>query len=355
MSRPIHQPIHPSIRPLLDPEYVAFHDAHFQYILPDEQQPWSRSKHISTPLPWPSTAHPLTPVASTRDLTLTLPLENNGTTTTTFPIRIFTPPSPKPSQGYPLFLWFHGGGWALGGLSDGNDLCTMICAVARCVVVSVAYRLAPEHPYPAAITDAVAALQWASSPAGSSTLSTNPAQIAIGGTSAGGNIAAVLSLKASQLTPAFPLRAQILIVPVIDNTATTGTIWAKNQLAPWLTPQRMLWYRAMYLPNNPSDAGDWAASPNLAPRALLAKTPRTWIAVSGCDLLAPEAEAFAGLLEGAWKGEGVDCVRKYRIWKVLFIECVFVGKVRWSLLSITDIAKYAVLKYEGATRVHGSR
>ncbi|KAL3495320.1 AB hydrolase superfamily protein [Aspergillus germanicus] len=292
MSRHIHQPIHPAIRPLLDPEYIAFHDAHFQYLLPDEQQEW-KSSIRTAPRPWPSTGHPHTPVGSIKDISLT-----------NFPIRIFTPTAPKPPSGYPVFLWFHGGGWAVGGLDDGNDLCTMVCQTAKCVVVTVGYRLAPENPYPAAIEDAVAALQWVESPKGSKVLKIDASRIAIGGTSAGGNLAAVLSLKASELSPPIAMRAQILVVPAIDNTATVETVWAANRHAPLLTPARMEWYRAMYLPNA-SDALNWDASPNLAPAELLAKSPRTWIAVAGQDLVAPEAVLFAEQLEKVWKGEEV--------------------------------------------------
>jgi acetyl esterase/lipase len=181
----------------------------------------------------------------------------------------------------------------------------MVCQIAKCVVVTVGYRLAPENPYPASVEDAVSALQWVVGPEGSSTLNVNPSRIAIGGTSAGGNIAAVLSLKASQLSPPISIRAQILIVPVIDNTATVETIWKENQHAPLLTPTRMEWYRAMYLPNAPN-ALNWDASPNLAPAELLAKTPSTWIAVAGQDLVAPEAVLYAQQVERAWKQEGVQ-------------------------------------------------
>ncbi|KAL2810750.1 Alpha/Beta hydrolase protein [Aspergillus granulosus] len=292
MSRSIHQPIHPSIRPLLDPEYAAFHDAHFQYVLPDDQQIWDGSARTA-PRPWPSTEYPHTPVASVRDMSLG-----------DFEIRIFTPNAPQPVPGYPVFLWFHGGGWAVGSLSDGNDLCSMICDRAQCVVVTVGYRLAPEHPYPAAVEDAISALKWIHSPEGTSALGIDNKRIAIGGTSAGGNLAAVLSLKASQLSPPIAICAQLLVVPVIDNTASIENVWAANQHAPWLTPARMKWYRRMYLPNG-ADATSWDASPNLAPDELLAKSPRTWITVSGQDLLAPEAILYAEQLERAWSEEGL--------------------------------------------------
>ncbi|KAL4944302.1 Alpha/Beta hydrolase protein [Aspergillus oleicola] len=293
-QRTIHQPIHPTIRPLLDPEYVSFHDTHFQYVIPDDQKPWDGSARTATP-PWSPTSCPLTPVSSIRDIDLP-----------DFPIRVFTPSGPGPEHGWPVFLWFHGGGWAIGGLNDGNDLCSLICDTAKCVVVTVGYRLAPEHPYPAAVDDAVSAMEWAVSPAGSEVLGdVDRSRIAVGGTSAGGNLAAVLSMKASLLPTPINVCFQLLVVPVIDNTASIEGVWKENQHAPWLTPARMSWYRNMYLPSS-SDRERWEASPNLAPRDLLAKSPNTFIAMSGQDLLAPEAKLYAQALVEAWEGERVE-------------------------------------------------
>ncbi|KAL4931023.1 alpha/beta hydrolase [Aspergillus undulatus] len=235
----------------------------------------------------------LTPVGSIQDLNLG-----------DFDVRIFTPESKRSSTGWPVFVWFYGGGWAIGGINDGNDLCSLVCATAECVVVTVGYRLAPAHPYPTAVEDAVSALQWVVSPSGSEKLGgVDKTRIAVGGTSAGGNLAAVLSMKASQLNPPIPICFQLLVVPVIDNTASVSGIWAENEHAPWLNPARMEWYRAMYLPNR-KDREWWDASPNLAPSMLLRTFPRTFIAIAGQDLLAPDARSFAKQLEGAWEGEG---------------------------------------------------
>lgn len=111
----------------------------------------------------------------------------------------------------------------------------------------------------------------------------------------GGNLAVVTSLKASLLPEPIQIIFQVLIVPVIDNTATVKTIWSSRAKAPWLTPARMLWYRKMYLPDI-NMASNWDASPNLAPESLLARMPRTWIAVADQDVLAPEALSFADQL-----------------------------------------------------------
>lgn len=135
----------------------------------------------------------------------------------------------------------------------------------------------------------------------------------------GGGLAAVLSMKASLLNPPVKIRGQMLILPVIDNTAgfsfssdsnnhipsvalASGDPWILNQHAPFLTPTRMLWYRRKYLPEA-SRSSEWEASPNLAPTELLAKCPRTVIAIGDCDLLAEEARRFGAIL----KAGGVEC------------------------------------------------
>jgi acetyl esterase/lipase len=102
-------------------------------------------------------------------------------------------------------------------------------------------------------------------------------------------------MKAAALNIQIPIY-QMLILPVIDNTATAETAWSNNIHAPWLTPSRMLWYRNMYLPNK-SDWENWDVSPQLAPRELLAKSPPTWIAVGEMDILCREAELYGGLLK----------------------------------------------------------
>lgn len=123
----------------------------------------------------------------------------------------------------------------------------------------------------------------------------------------GGNLAVATALKASLLQPTpIPLILQLLIVPVIDNTATVATAWSTRIHTPWLTPARMTWYRNMYLTNS-KDALNWDASPNLAPAELLAKTPKTWVGIAEQDLLAPEAAAFADQLRTA----GVDVDVQY--------------------------------------------
>lgn len=297
-DRPIRQPIHPDVRSLLDPEYVAFHDQYFQYVLPDDQKPWDGSARTRPAWLPPTESTPVS-VGSVRDLDLGA-----------YTIRAFTPEGAKPAQGWPVFLWFHGGGWAVGDVSAGNDLCALICQRARCVVVTVGYRLAPEHVFPAAVDDAVDALKWVrSAEGGARELGVDGARIAVGGTSAGGHLAAVLSLEAAtRIQPPVQIAFQLLVLPVVDNAATVEGVWAGNRNAPWLTPARMTWYRRMWLADEEGVKRrlPWEVSPNRAPKEVLAKSPRTWIAVAEQDLLAPEARLFATQLEEAWKEQAPE-------------------------------------------------
>ncbi|KAI6083514.1 Alpha/Beta hydrolase protein [Hypoxylon rubiginosum] len=290
-NRQIYQPIHPDVRALLDPEYVSFHDKYFQYLIPDDQKTWDGSARVRHPSVPATESVPVT-VGDVRDLDLG-----------NYNVRVFTPDTQKPKDGWPVFLWFHGGGWAVGDISSGNDVCALICQRAQCVVVTVGYRLAPEHPFPAAFDDSVDALSWVHGEKGSELLGTDRSRIGVGGTSAGAQLAASLAIKASIMQPPIKISFQLLVVPVIDNTATASTIWASRKNAPWLTPARMTWYRRMYFVEEASTQ-HWKASPNLAPKSLLSGSPKTWIAISEQDLLAPEGELYAKQLAEAWKEYG---------------------------------------------------
>ncbi|KAF4624079.1 hypothetical protein G7Y89_g14094 [Cudoniella acicularis] len=286
----IYQPIHPSVRPLLDPQYVNFHEKYLQYVPSSESVPWDPACRFE-PSPSAAGGSPLVEVGSTRDF------DYGGDEK----LRIFTPKGDAPSGGWPVLVWMHGGGWTMGGLSSENSFLTRLCSNASCVVVSVNYRHAPENPYPAAINDVVTGFSWIVSPAGKKALHIDVGRVAIGGLSAGGGLAAILSLKAASLKPPVSITFQLLIVPVIDNTASTTSCWESNAHAPWLTPNRMMWYRKMYLPNE-KNWTNWDASPNFAPAALLAKSPKTWIAVAELDILCDEGVKFGEQL----RAEGVD-------------------------------------------------
>ncbi|KAL4722452.1 hypothetical protein ACLX1H_010807 [Fusarium chlamydosporum] len=292
-NRKIWQPLHPAIRDRLDPQYVAYHDAHLQYIEPDEIKEWdgsTRTKRVSLP---PGGTKPI-PVGSIDDYHVGR-----------FRVRVYTPTGQCDERGWPVLIWFHGGGWAVGGLNNGTDLCCWACERARCVVVSVDYGLAPENPFPAAVEDSIDAVRWvASSPAELKNIDLR--RISISGTSSGANLAIVAALSASNPevvlptarssltnTIAHPPVSLLLIIPVVDNTATVEGVWKPNaETAPWLTPSRMEWYRKLYFTQD-DHRSRWDASPNLAPDRLLRNLPKTWMAVAEMDVLAPEAMTFS--------------------------------------------------------------
>ncbi|KAH7120498.1 Alpha/Beta hydrolase protein [Dactylonectria macrodidyma] len=301
----VWQPLHTAVRAKLDPEYVAFHDQYMQYVQPDDSKVWDGTARTQPSLP-PGGIPPV-PVGDIKDFRVGQ-----------FRLRAYTPTGECDLDGWPVLLWFHGGGWAIGGLDDNKDFCTFLCQESKCIVITVDYRLAPEHRFPTAVNDSIDAFRWVS--AGPSELGPiNTSRIAIGGTSAGANLAVVAALSAVDPSVTLPLTkpslpncifyppvSLLLVVPVIDNTATADSIWKRNaETAPWLTPARMEWYRKLYF-NNQKERSGWDASPNFAPESLLKRLPRTWMAVSDQDILAPEAESFAEQLEGL--GVPVDVV-----------------------------------------------
>lgn len=296
-DRKVWQPLHGAVRAKLDPEYVAFHDQYMQYVQPDDLKIWDGSARTKPSLP-PGGIPPV-PVGSTREFQVGA-----------FQLRAYTPTGECDARGWPVLIWYHGGGWAIGGLDDNKDFCTFLCQESKCVVVTVDYRLAPEHPFPAAVNDSVDALRWVcSSPPELGSI--DASRIAVGGTSAGANLAIVAALSAVDssvklplTTPSLPnviphpLVSLLLVVPVVDNTAVAEGVWKRNaETAPWLTPARMEWYRKLYFVNI-EDRSGWDASPNYAPESLLKSLPTTWMAVSDQDILAPEAEAFGEQLTG---------------------------------------------------------
>lgn len=297
-DRKIWQPLHPDVRPLLDSQYVKLHDEVLQYIKPDEQREWDGTRRLGT---YGLPRNSVKPIPVGSDRIMTIPDSN-------LRIRIFTPSTDRDMDrhpdGWPVFLWFHGGGHALGDLDSDEEVLTRICEYAQCVVINLDYRLAPEHPYPAAIDDSVAALQWLAQPDGGvKELGLDRTKVAIGGASAGGHLTVATLLRCAQENnpPNLNIIKQVLVVPVIDNTATpeNGPFWClKAHTAPWLTPSRMLWYRNMWL-HSQEQCEEWQASVNRAPVDLLARLPPAFIAVAGEDLLCPEALDFAEKIRAA--------------------------------------------------------
>ncbi len=189
-------------------------------------------------------------------------------------------------------IWLHGGGWYVGDLDGFDRVARSLCNGARAVVLSVDYRLAPEHRFPAAVHDADLALAWATTGDGAERLGHEAGRVAIGGDSAGGNLAAVAARHAPDA-----LRAQLLVYPVVDAAMETGSF---RELAgfPLLTAEAMAFCWRTYLgADGQAAGGDPDASPLRAEQ--LAGLPETYVAVAGFDVLRDEGVAYAGALEAA--------------------------------------------------------
>jgi acetyl esterase len=214
------------------------------------------------------------------------------------PIRVYTPGTPAPR---PAMVYFHGGGWVLCDLDTHDVVCSAIAHRAGAVVVSVDYRLAPEHKFPAAVTDAYTATEWVS--VNAARLGIDAARISVGGDSAGGNLAAVVSLKSrNQSGPAIALQA--LVYPVTDLSSTATPSYLEFAEGYQLSKSMMEWFRDQYLPN-PDSAQDPYASPLLAPD--LRGLPPAVILTAECDPLRDEGEAYGKRLAEA--GVPVTCTR----------------------------------------------
>ncbi len=192
----------------------------------------------------------------------------------------------------PIMVYFHGGGWVLGSLDSHDRGVRALTNAAGCVSVSVAYRLAPEDPFPAAVEDCFAAVKWIAENALS--FGGDGARLAVGGDSAGGNLAAVTALQCRDAGGP-KLSFQLLIYPVLDCNFETESYRAKAD-APMLTRDRMRYFWEQYVPNE-SQRGDWRAAPMKA--VDLSGLPPTLILSAAHDPLCSEGEAYAARLEAA--------------------------------------------------------
>jgi acetyl esterase len=198
------------------------------------------------------------------------------------PVRVY-----RAAEDAPLLVYFHGGGWVSGGLEMNDVLCRRLANLTACVLVSVDYRLAPEHPYPAALDDCLAAVAWARK-------HISGRHVSVGGTSAGGNLAAGVAL-ASRDRGLPPFAAQLLIYPVLDPSMDTPS-YADNGTGYLLERSQLQWYWDQYL-----SARNGPVPPYAAPiRASdLAGLPRAVVVTAEYDPLRDEGERYAARLAAA--------------------------------------------------------
>jgi acetyl esterase/lipase len=229
-------------------------------------------------------AGPKRPLAAVNDLAIPGPAG-------TIPARFYEPPG-LGIENRPLIVYFHGGGWTIGDLDTCDSVCRFLAATVPATVLSVEYRLAPEHPFPAAVEDAFAAYRWAA--VDNSRLGADPARIAVAGDSAGGNLAAAVSLLGREDDGPAPAM-QALIYPVTD---AVGGQRSRDEFASGflLTKADMDWFEDHYLPPS-TDHSDCRVSMLRAPD--VAGLPPAYVATAGFDPLRDEGEAYAQRMQDA--------------------------------------------------------
>jgi acetyl esterase len=262
------------------------------------------------------------------------------------PVRVYTPRGRGP---FPVVVFFHGGGWVLGSLDTHDPFCRALCAGAGCVVVSVGYRLAPEHRFPAAVDDSLAATRWVADHAAE--VGGDATRIAVAGDSAGGNLSAVTALRIrDEGGPA--LRGQLLIYPVLGYHTPPTPSYIENAEGYGMTRETMVWFWEQDLAD-----GSQAAHPHAAPllAAELGGLPPALVITAEYDVLRDEGERYVERLRSA----GVPArLSRYEGENHRFAEMIGIleqaGQARdemcaWLREVLAEPGPSAVLPGEGAT------
>lgn len=216
------------------------------------------------------------------------------------PVRIYQPLDPEPGAALPVLVYFHGGGFVLCDLDSHDSCCRRLANGIGAIVVSVDYRLAPEHPFPAAVEDAWAATEWAAAHAAA--LGGDPARLVIAGDSAGGNLAAVIAMTARDRGgPAIAF--QLLIYPVVDQRRKSS-LSSPHTKSGVLTSEHMQWFTAQYLGASGAQS-EVSASPILGD---LTGLPDAHVLTGALDPLCEEGEEYGRLLAA---GGAKVSVRRY--------------------------------------------
>ena len=280
------QPLHPSMEGKLDPVFEKLYNDHVANTplrpidLGQLRLHYSRLYSYGTgPAPEPA-----------RTYDTTIPIGSDGVE---IPARVYEPPGSS-SGPWPVHVDFHGGGWGLGDLETEAHVCRHLCVKAGVVVIDVDYRLVPEHPFPTAITDSWAAVQYIHAH-GRERFNVKQDSISLGGVSAGGAIALAIAHLARDAS--LPLKLIAAGTPVIDDISKYATAadspWPsmrENEFAPTLNWARLVWFDKLKRSTMSPEAG-WFANLLDAPRFTgLAKTV---LYTAGADPLRDEGEAYA--------------------------------------------------------------
>lgn len=231
-------------------------------------------------------ARPETPeLASVKPLDATGP---NGA----IPMRVYRPKTLRESIGRaPCLVFYHGGGWVIGDLDSHDAVCRILAHEGQLLVIAVDYRLSPEHKFPIAVNDAIAAAQWIAANADS--LGIDPERLMVGGDSAGGNLSAVVALNAREHGP--KIAGQVLIYPATDFRMSHPS-HSEPETSCLLTHSVIRWFRDQYF-NTLADGDGWRASPARA--ETLKGLPPAYVLTAGADPLRDEGDEYAGRLMDA--------------------------------------------------------
>ncbi len=258
-------------------------------LTPAEARHWYRERRLVT--------QPTAPeVAQSRELVA--PGPGGG-----IALRLVRPIGSQPDRMLPVLVYFHGGGWVIGDLETHDTLCRELANGSGCAVVSVDYRMGPEHRFPAAVDDCIAATRWVR--ANAESLRLDGRRIAVGGDSAGGNLAAVVSIaarEAGDLSIAF----QLLIYPATDMRRIAPS-HASNGEGYLLTSATISYFHDHYIEDVKHDL-DWRASPLLHPD--LSRLPPAFVITAGYDPLRDEGLQYAQALSDAGTRSALVCFER---------------------------------------------
>jgi acetyl esterase len=271
---------------ILDPDatfvFKAFQEAGrpaYETLSPDEAREYYRqARFVSNPEP-----------PELKSVTaLTLPAPHGSISG-----RVYTPNKLRQADGLaPCLVFFHGGGWVIGDLDTHDVVCRKLADEGQLIVISIDYRRAPEHKFPAAVDDAIAATAWIA--ANAKELGIDAARLLVGGDSAGGNLATVVAIAARDGNgPA--ISGQVLIYPATDFTLAHPS-HSEPETSILLTHSVIRWFRDHYL-NGTADIHDWRASPALA--QTLVGLPPAYVLTAGADPLRDEGDDYARRLTQA--------------------------------------------------------
>lgn len=280
--------LHPQARALLD--FIEARGIPPTHTLsPAEARAFYRERRTTTQPEAP-------PVAEVRELNADGP---HGT----IPVRLYRPLGSTPGAALPVLVYFHGGGWVIGDLDTHDVLCRSLANGAGCAVVSVDYRMGPEHRFPAAVDDVLAATRWVRREAAS--LGLDAGCLAVGGDSAGGNLAAVAAIAARDAGD-LPIAFQLLIYPATDMRRGHPSHQANGQ-GYLLTRDTMAYFHDHYI-DDPRHDLDWRASPLL--HADLSRLPPALVLTAGYDPLRDEGMAYAEALTAAGNRAAYVCFER---------------------------------------------